>query len=35
MKFSDLNIKKIDRPFEGQKISIDSVLGKVIDIYDF
>ena len=35
MKFSDLNIKKIDRPFEGQKISIDSILGKVIDIYDF
>lgn len=35
MKFSDLNIKKIDRPFESQKISIDSIFGKVIDIYDF
>lgn len=33
--FSSLGVKKIARPFECDKISIDNVIGKPIQILDF
>lgn len=33
--FSELGVKKIARPFEGDKIGIDNVIGKPIQILDY